>query len=226
MTPEEERIYERDLYDKSYSAIRKVSWNIEDLNDSSKANRLKDIIENAKEEGRKVIVFSFFRETITKIYDFLNGICLPPINGSISPQRRQEILDQFNDSKPGSVLISQIQAGGTGLNIQCASVVVIAEPQLKPSIENQAIARAYRMGQTSNVLVYKLLCENTVDEKLLEKLKQKQEIFDAFADKSSAADAQNQNEISDKTFREIVEEEIERINKEKGIAKKRVIEES
>ena len=62
-------------------------------------------------------------------------------------------------------------------------MVVIAEPQLKPSIENQAIARAYRMGQTSNVLVYKLLCENTVDEKLLEKLKQKQEIFDAFADK-------------------------------------------
>ena len=56
---------------------------------------------------------------------------------------------------------------------------------------------------------------------MLEKLKQKQEIFDAFADKSSAADAQNQNEISDKTFREIVEEEIERINKEKGIAKKK-----
>lgn len=103
------------------------------------------------------------------------------------------------------------------MNIQCASVVVIAEAQLKPSIENQAIARAYRMGQTSNVLVYKLLCENTIEEKMLERLKQKQEIFDAFADKSSAADAQNQNEISDKTFREIVEEEIDRINKEKGI---------
>lgn len=217
LTSEEDRIYKRDLYSKSYSAIRKVSWNVDDLKDSSKANRLKDIIENAKEEGRKVIVFSFFRNTIEKIYDFLNGICLPPINGSISPQRRQEILDQFNDSKPGSVLISQIQAGGTGLNIQCASVVVIAEPQLKPSIENQAIARAYRMGQTSNVLVYKLLCENTIEEKMLERLKQKQEIFDAFADKSSAADAQNQNEISDKTFREIVEEEIDRINKEKGI---------
>ena len=217
LTSEEDRIYKRDLYSKSYSAIRKVSWNVDDLKDSSKANRLKDIIENAKEEGRKVIVFSFFRDTIAKIYDFLNGICLPPINGSISPQRRQEILDQFNDSKPGSVLISQIQAGGTGLNIQCASVVVIAEAQLKPSIENQAIARAYRMGQTSNVLVYKLLCENTIEEKMLERLKQKQEIFDAFADKSSAADAQNQNEISDKTFHEIVEEEIDRINKEKGI---------
>ena len=57
LTSEEDRIYKRDLYSKSYSAIRKVSWNVDDLKDSSKANRLKDIIENAKEEGRKVIVF-------------------------------------------------------------------------------------------------------------------------------------------------------------------------
>lgn len=91
--------------------------------------------------------------------------CTNPINGSVTPQRRQEIIDEFDKAPAGTVLVAQIQSGGTGLNIQSASVVVLCEPQFKPSIENQAISRAYRMGQTRNVLVYRLLCEDTVDEK-------------------------------------------------------------
>lgn len=61
--------------------------------------------------------------------------------------------DEFDNAKAGKVLPAQIQAGGTGLNIQTASVVIICEPQLKPSIENQAISRAYRMGQSRDVFV-------------------------------------------------------------------------
>ena len=136
--------------------------------------------------------------------------CINPINGSISPQRRQEIIDEFDKAPPGTVLPTQIQSGGTGLNIQSASVVVICEPQFKPSIENQAISRAYRMGQTRNVLVYRLLCANTVDEKLMNLLNEKQSIFDAFADKSVAADS-DKDEISNIKFGEIIEAEIERI---------------
>jgi SNF2 family DNA or RNA helicase len=79
--------------------------------------------------------------------------------------RRQEIIDEFGKTPAGTTLVAQIQSGGTGLNIQAASVVVFCEPQFKPSIENQAISRSYRMGQTRNVLVYRLLCEDTVDEK-------------------------------------------------------------
>ena len=130
-------------------------------------------------------------------------------------QKRQEIIDEFNQSPPGTVLLGQITATGTGLNIQTASVVVITEPQFKPSIENQAIARAYRMGQTRNVLVYRLLCENTVDERIRDLLYSKQQIFDAFADESVAAQA-NQ-EIDDSKFKNIIEEEIARIKKEKGV---------
>ncbi|MER2149419.1 MAG: C-terminal helicase domain-containing protein, partial [Ruminococcus sp.] len=73
-------------------------------------------------------------------------------------------------------------------NIQSASVVMLCEPQFKPSIENQAISRAYRMGQSRNVLVYRLLCEDTVDEKIMDMLKEKQAVFDAFADKSTIAE--------------------------------------
>ena len=97
-------------------------------------------------------------------------------------------------------------------------MVVITEPQFKPSVENQAISRAYRMGQTRNVLVYRLLCENTVDEKLMDVLEEKQMIFDAFADESVATMANK--EIDEKTFGDIIKEEIERIKAEKERSEK------
>lgn len=85
-------------------------------------------------------------------------------------------------------------AGGVGLNIQAASLVIFCEPQLKPSTETQAISRAYRMGQTRSVLVHRLLTEDTVDEAITALLRQKQALFDEYADRSAAGDAQTRTE--------------------------------
>lgn len=205
----EEQIYEKAVLDKRYADARRVSWNVPDLSASSKAERMLKIIQNAQADGRKVIVFSFFLDTIQKICACLGERCSQPINGSVPPQRRQEIIDRFDAAPAGAVLAAQIQAGGTGLNIQSASVVIICEPQLKPSVENQAISRAYRMGQTRNVLVYRLLCEDTVDERITEQLESKQAVFNAFADQSVAAE--ESLELDEKAFGGIIEEEIERI---------------
>ena len=215
MTSEEENIYEEAILGKHFADARRVSWNIDNLEKSSKANRLREIVEEAELEDRKVIVFSFFLDTIHKVTQFLGRRCLNPIYGAITPQRRQEIIDEFDNAPAGSVLVSQIQSGGTGLNIQSASVVVICEPQFKPSIENQAISRAYRMGQARNVLVYRLLCEGSIDERITDILEQKQAIFNAFADKSVSA--QQSLEIDDKSFGDIITEEINRINIKRGI---------
>ncbi len=208
--------YERAVLAKNYAEARRVSWNVDDLNDSSKASRLLELVEEAESDGRKVIVFSFFLDTIRKVTMLLGERCTNPINGSVTPQRRQEIIDEFDKAPAGTVLVAQIQSGGTGLNIQSASVVILCEPQFKPSTENQAISRAYRMGQTRNVLVYRLLCEGTVDEKIISTLESKQAIFDAFADKSVAA-AENL-EMDDRTFGNIIKEEIDRINAKHGNA--------
>ena len=201
---------------KQYAASRRVSWSVDDPAFSSKALRLKELVEEAASDGRKVLVFSFFLDTIDMVMRTLGDRCVNPINGSITPQRRQEIIDEFDSAPAGTVLPAQIVSGGTGLNIQSASVVIICEPQLKPSIEKQAISRAYRMGQARNVLVFRLLCENTIDERITEMLKEKQKIFDAFADKSVAA--QQSLNIDEKTMGSIIQEEIDRINKkhEKG----------
>lgn len=214
LTRNEETFYEQAVLSKNYAEARRVSWNVDDLKDSSKAARLLELIDEAKSDGRKVIVFSFFRDTLRKVSMLLGDLCMNPINGSVTPQRRQEIIDEFDKAPAGTVLVAQIQAGGTGLNIQSASVVILCEPQFKPSIENQAISRAYRMGQTRNVLVYRLLCEDTVDEKIMSTLESKQAIFDAFADKSMAAMASC--DLDERTFGNIIEEEIDRINAKNG----------
>ncbi len=212
---EEEKRYNEAVLSGNFAAARRVSWNVDNLNHSSKANRLLEIVEDAKEDGRKVIVFSFFLDTISKVTSLLGDCCTEPINGSVTPQRRQEIIDEYNNAPAGAVLAAQIQSGGTGLNIQSASVVILCEPQFKPSIENQAISRAYRMGQTRNVLVHRLLCDETVDERISELLKTKQEIFDAFADESAVGT--ESLELDEKTFGSIMEEEKNRIQSKTAI---------
>ena len=181
---QEKKDYRTAVKSGNFMAIRQVSWQTEKLEDSSKAARLLELCDMAKEQNRKVIVFSFFRTTLEKVQRLLGDRCIGPISGAVSPQKRQEIVDAFGAAEPGAVLISQVQAGGTGLNIQSASVIIFCEPQIKPSIENQAIARAYRMGQVRDVLVYRLLADETVDEQMMEKLRDKQEIFDSFAEDS------------------------------------------
>ncbi len=210
LNKEEEKVYEEAILAKKTAQARRVSWNAPDINESCKAKRLLEIVEEAEADGRKVIVFSFFLDTMKTVTQLLGDRCVSVINGSVPPQKRQEIIDEFEKAPAGAVLPAQIQAGGTGLNIQSASVVIICEPQYKPSIENQAISRAYRMGQARNVLVYRLLCEDTIDEKITKLLEDKQEIFDAFANDSEAA--KENFEIDDKSLGDLIQEEIDRIN--------------
>lgn len=190
LNEKEYKIYREAVQSGNLMAIRQVSWQVEDLKDSTKAQRLLEICNNAREEGRKIIVFSFFRGTLEKVRKLLGERCMDTISGDISPARRQEIVDAFNAAEPGAVLVSQVQAGGTGLNIQAASVIVFCEPQLTPAIENQAVSRAYRMGQTRDVLVHRLLADETIDERMLEILSGKQKEFDSFADESVVGDGQ------------------------------------
>ena len=186
---EEREVYDVAILERRFPDARRLSWNVGDLNISCKAQRLMEIIEEAKEEGRKVLVFSFFISTLETIYNHLIGRGVYGIiRGNVPAHKRQLMIDQFENGGPGSVLVAQIEAGGTGLNIQAASVVVICEPQFKPSSENQAISRAYRMGQARNVIVHRLLCEETIDERLTKVLENKQAIFNSYADKSDSAE--------------------------------------
>jgi SNF2-related domain len=154
---------------------------------SEKMLRLIAIVEEAEDNGRRVIVFSHFRSVLEQVSRAVPGRVFGPLTGSVPAAARQVLVDQFSAAGHGAVLISQIVAGGVGLNIQAASVVVICEPQLKPTTEWQAIARAHRMGQLESVQVHRLLSEEGVDQRVTEILAKKRELFKDFARISDTA---------------------------------------
>ena len=206
MTPQDFEAYSEQVRDGVFMGMRRISFLQKDLKSSSKALRLTELCSQAMEEERKVIVFSYFRETIRKVKAFLGDIVLGTITGSTPVEERQLLIDRFTDVPGGAVLICQVQAGGTGLNIQAAGTVIFCEPQIKPSLTWQALPGVFRRGQVQKVLVYHLLCENTVDEAVMGILARKEAEFELFAQESAIADAADG--IADKEWiRKLVEEE-------------------
>ena len=155
----------------------------------NKMLRLLELVDEAFENNQKVIIFSYFREVLDYIYHSLGDKAVGPITGSVSSTTRQEMVDAFTKSEKPVALVGQIQAAGTGLNIQAASVVILCEPQIKPSLEVQAIARAHRMGQVNNVRVHRLLVPDSVDDQMVTMLAIKTAEFDSYARISHLADS-------------------------------------
>ena len=171
----------------------------------SKLERLLELVEEAIAGEQKVIIFSYFRSVIEQVMQALGSKAVGPITGSVSASMRQSIVDQFQADKNAHVLVGQIQAAGTGLNIQAASVVILCEPQIKPSLEVQAIARAHRMGQVRKVQVHRLILPESVDEQMLALLAHKQAEFDQFARESDLANiAQGAKEPSEESLAKVI----------------------
>ncbi|TFJ46657.1 hypothetical protein CKN80_02645 [Carnobacterium divergens] len=209
----EKELYRQAVADGKFMLMRRCGWMGKSIEYSPKKIRLLEICDEARENGEKIIVFSFFRSVIDAVIDILGDRALPPIMGGVSTSSRQKILDDFEQAPAGAVLPAQVLAAGFGLNIQAASIIIFCEPQNKPSIETQAIARAYRMGQTNPVFVYRLLTEESVDEPMMEMLDSKQQVFDNFAKDSFISNQTSQSvDISDTAIvKRIIREERERL---------------
>ncbi len=150
--------------------------------------RLLEIVHESAANGRKVVVFSFFRDVLATVGYALRGAAFGPIAGDVPPAARQALVDRFSAVDGHAVLLAQIQAGGVGLNIQAANVVVICEPQIKPTLEEQAIARLHRMGQVRSVQAHRLLVQDSVDQRMIELLAVKSRLFDDYARRSEIAE--------------------------------------
>lgn len=180
--------YRRAVAAGSFMGMRRAAFAVERPNQSAKLERLVEIVTEATENGRKVVVFSFFRDVIDVAVRALADMAIGPLTGSVSPEQRARIIDEFTMSERALALVSQIEVGGVGLNLQAASVVILCEPQTKPTTEAQAIARAHRMGQVATVQVHRLLVEDSVDEHLMRILDTKRALFDSYARRSVLAD--------------------------------------
>lgn len=136
--------------------------------ESEKLNQCMEIIEDAISGGHKLLLFSQF----TSMFEFMTEelkkrkINYSILTGKTKVDTRIETVDTFNDDKNISVFLISLKAGGTGLNLTGADMVIHYDPWWNLSAENQATDRAYRIGQRSNVQVFKLITSNSIEEKI------------------------------------------------------------
>jgi len=137
--------------------------------DSGKWTRLREIAEVVAAKQEKALVFTQFREVTAPLDAFLGGVFGRPglvLHGETPVKQRQELVRRFQDDEGVPFFVLSLKAGGTGLNLTAASHVVHFDRWWNPAVENQATDRAFRIGQTRNVLVHKFICRGTVEEKI------------------------------------------------------------
>ncbi|MQY02545.1 DEAD/DEAH box helicase [Actinomadura macrotermitis] len=181
------RAYRRAVEAGNFMAMRRAAY--ADPQRSAKLRRVVELVGEASENDLKVVVFSYFRDVLAAVQDALGRGVHGPISGDVPAEKRQRTVDDFAAEPGHAVLLGQIQAGGVGLNLQAASVVILCEPQVKPSMEAQAVGRAHRMGQVRSVQVHRILTPGSVDQRMLEILRAKAGLFDQYARRSDLAEA-------------------------------------
>ena len=152
------------------------SW---DEADSGKLARLREIVEVVSSRLEKVLVFTQFREVTTPLAGFLGAVVGRPglvLHGGTPVARRQDLVRQFQDDERVPFFVVSLKAGGAGLNLTAASHVVHFDRWWNPAVENQATDRAFRIGQTKNVLVHKFVCRGTVEERIDELIDSKRQL--------------------------------------------------
>jgi non-specific serine/threonine protein kinase len=154
------------------------SWNEAD---SGKLARLREVAEVIAAKQEKVLVFTQFREMTAPLAAFLESAFGRPglvLHGETPVGKRQPLVRQFQEDERVPYFVISLKAGGAGLNLTAASHVVHFDRWWNPAVENQATDRAFRIGQTRNVLVHTFVCRGTVEERIDQLIDVKRQLSD------------------------------------------------
>ncbi len=146
---------------------------------SGKFEAFKDLTSTIIEDGHKVLVFSQFVQMLHIIRSWLTLSSTPFAYLDGSSKNRLEEVDRFNNNPDIPIFLISLKAGGTGLNLTSADYVIHYDPWWNPAVESQATDRTHRIGQTRQVFAYKMICENTVEEKILKLQEMKKGVAEA-----------------------------------------------
>jgi non-specific serine/threonine protein kinase len=118
----------------------------------------------------KALIFSQFLGMLALIKEKLkdNNVMFEYFDGSTSPMERQRAIENFQNNSECRVFLISLKAGGVGLNLTAADYVYIVDPWWNPAVEQQAIDRTHRIGQTKNIFAYRMICKNTIEDKILQ----------------------------------------------------------
>jgi superfamily II DNA or RNA helicase len=138
-------------------------------NDSVKTDMLMNELQNNLKD-HKVLVFSQFTSMLNLLAENCReqGISYYHLDGSTPPEKRQDLVNQFQDpNNTTNVFLISLKAGNAGLNLTAASYVILFDPWWNTAVQQQAIDRTHRIGQTKNVFAYKMICKDTIEEKII-----------------------------------------------------------
>ena len=141
--------------------------------ESAKVSALEDLLEPLIEEGHKALVFSQFATMLDLLREKVKQRGWPHFYLAGETENRGELVREFQSAKDGAVFLISLKAGGFGLNLTAASYVVLFDPWWNPAVENQAIDRTHRIGQTNKVMAYRLLMRESIEQKIRALQKQK-----------------------------------------------------
>jgi non-specific serine/threonine protein kinase len=147
--------------------------------DSGKLGRLREIAEVVAAKQEKMLVFTQFREMTAPLAAFLGSVFARPglvLHGETEVKKRKDLVRRFQEDEGVGFFVLSLKAGGSGLNLTAASHVVHFDRWWNPAVENQATDRAFRIGQTKNVLVHKFVCRGTVEEKIDQMIESKRQL--------------------------------------------------
>jgi SNF2 family DNA or RNA helicase len=153
---------------------------------SGKFDAFKDLVVDIIDGGHKVLVFSQFVQMLHVIRNWLQIREIPFAYLDGSSKDRFEQVDRFNDNPDIPIFLISLKAGGTGLNLTSADYVIHYDPWWNPAVENQATDRTHRIGQKRQVFAYKMICQNTVEERILKLQEQKKDVAEAIIPGQSA----------------------------------------
>ncbi|MFZ2159189.1 MAG: DEAD/DEAH box helicase [Bradyrhizobium sp.] len=147
--------------------------------DSGKLARLRDITEVVAARQEKALIFTQFKEMTAPLAAVLGSVFGRPglvLHGEIEVKKRQELVRRFQEDDNVPFFVLSLKAGGAGLNLTAASHVIHFDRWWNPAVENQATDRAFRIGQTKNVLVHKFICRGTVEDKIDQMIESKKQL--------------------------------------------------
>jgi SNF2 family DNA or RNA helicase len=146
---------------------------------SGKFEQLRDICETIYEKREKVLIFTQFREMTEPLSDFLKNIFHKEglvLHGGTAVKNRSQMVECFNGEEYIPYMVLSLKAGGVGLNLTAANHVIHFDRWWNPAVENQATDRAFRIGQTKNVMVHKFITKGTIEEKIDKMISEKQKL--------------------------------------------------
>lgn len=151
---------------------------VNDFEDNSKANTALNIIYEALENKRKVILFTQFLDVIDCFKQTLKNQKIDHLvfDGRKTVKNRNTIIQKFNSAKEPCVMLASLKAGGVGINLTAAEVVIHFDVWWNSAVENQATDRAHRIGTSKTVQVYRIIAKNTIEERVCQVQNQKQEL--------------------------------------------------